>query len=933
MDNPLAVGDDPLPDKNEIPGDTIAYIMYTSGSTGRPKGVIQTHKNVLYYTRNWTRLFSITASDRMTLFSSFCHDGSVQDMFGALLNGAALYPYDVKNREECVQLSEFLLKEKITIWHSVPSLFTYFANTLTGEEKFPGLRFILLGGEVLREHEINIAGKFFPYSLLVNVYGQTESSVNSVWGIRGEDSTMNMNSKVLIGDPMDETEILLVDAEGNEVDVFEQGEIVVCSDYLSPGYWRDPEATRKTFSRDEDLGRLYWTGDLGRLLPGGGIEFTGRRDSQIKIRGYRIELGEIENLLLRHEKVHEAVVVARERSDNEKYLVAYYTLSHASPSTSPQNPAKMVKTSELRNYLAEELPDYMIPSVFMQLDQFPLTQSKKIDRRSLPEPEGLESAGEYAPPRTRLEEKMVHIWADLLELEKVKISINANFFELGGHSLKVIALVGRVHKELNVKIPLDRVFKTPSIRELVEFIQESTNTGTGPENRYISIQPAEAKDCYALSSAQRRLYALQQMEPQSTSYNMIQVIPIEEVFADRKKLEQTFKRLIERHESLRTSFEIAAGEPVQKIHKEVEFKITNYKSQITNNREDKNHHWVRAFDLSKAPLLRVGLFKTDETRHLLVVDMHHIISDAISHQVLQKDFVTLFHGEELPTLKLQYKDYSDWQDSDRQRKAMVQQEAYWMKLFEAPLPVLNLLTDFPRPEFQDFEGAAIHFSIGKTMSDDLKAFALKQNVTLQMLMVAIFHVMLSKISGQEDIITGTTISGRGHADLERVIGLFANTLALRTFPAGEKAFQQFLTEIKDISMQAYQNQDYPFEDLVKKVTSCRDMSRNPLFDVMFEMRTPDNQEPHQKKKSRNIDIETSKFDQDWVGMETAEGMDFTVTYSKKLFCRETIELMTNQFMALIEDVLSNLDSKIKDLDYQTLYEKELKVVEDISFNF
>jgi non-ribosomal peptide synthetase component F/acyl carrier protein len=900
--------------------------MYTSGSTGRPKGVTQTHENVLYYTGNWTRLFSITASDRMTLFSSFCHDGSVQDMFGALLNGAALYPYDIKNREECVQLPEFLLKEKITIWHSVPSLFTYFASTLTGAETFPDLRFILLGGEVLREHEIKIAGTFFPHSLLADVYGQTESSVNSAWIIRPEDAAMNMNSKVLIGEPLDETEILLVDAGGNEVDVFEQGEIVVCCDYLSPGYWRDPGATEKTFSRDEELGRLYWTGDLGRLLPGGGIEFTGRKDSQIKIRGYRIELGEIENLLLRHEKIHEAVVLARNRHDNEKYLAAYYTLSQPSPSTSPPNPAKGVKTSELRNYLAEELPDYMIPSVFMQLDQFPLTQSKKIDRKALPEPEGLELAGRYAPPRTRLEEKMVRIWADLLELEKTRISINANFFELGGHSLKVISLVGRVHKELNIKIPLDRVFKTPSIRELAEFIEDNAADTTEPGNRYIAVEPAEEKEYYAVSSAQKRLYALQQMEPQTTAYNMVQVIPLEAVFAHREKLEQAFKRLIRRHENLRTSFQIVSGEPVQKIHKKVEFKITN-------NEEDEIHHFVRAFDLSKAPLLRVGLFKTGKTRHFLVVDMHHIISDAISHQVLQKEFLALFHGEELPGLKLQYKDYSGWQNRDRRRKAMKQQEAFWMKHLEAPLPVLNLPTDSPRPEFRDFEGAAVHFSIGKTMSDDLKAFALKQGMTLQMLMSALFHILLSKISGQEDIVTGTTISGRGHADLERVIGLFANTLVLRTFPSGEKVFCQFLEEVRKISLQAYRNQDYPFESLVKKTAPCRDPGRNPLFDVMFEIRKQENPGIIQKEKNMKVEIETTKFDQDWLGLETPEGIDFTVTYSTKLFRRETIELMTTQFMALIENVLSNPEDRIKDLEYQTLYEKELKTVEEISFNF
>ena len=364
----------------ELSGDTPAYILYTSGSTGYPKGVLQNHRNVLYYTRNWTRVFSITLEDKMTLFSSFCHDGSVQDMFGALLNGAALYLYDVKNREETSPgLSGFLRKEKITLWHSVPSLFSYFANELKGTESFPCLRFILLGGEPLREHEVNMAGKYFPGTILANVYGQTESSVSSTWLIRpGNPGTF---SRVVIGEPLDHTKIILLDEEQNAVGPFETGEIAVCCPHIALGYWKNREAAQAVFYNHPQYGTMYRTGDQGRLLADGSIEFRGRKDSQVKIRGFRIELGEIETRLLKHEAIREAVVINKNDDSGSNYLCAYYV---------PEAPGRggeadfTLTVSDLREYLSQDLPDYMIPTYFMELEAFPLTPSGKIDRKRLP---------------------------------------------------------------------------------------------------------------------------------------------------------------------------------------------------------------------------------------------------------------------------------------------------------------------------------------------------------------------------------------------------------------------------------------------------------------------------------------------------------------------------------------------------------------------
>ncbi|HLP62708.1 MAG TPA: amino acid adenylation domain-containing protein, partial [Candidatus Deferrimicrobium sp.] len=613
-------------ENDHVPGNDIAYIMFTSGSTGRPKGVMQTIENILYYTRNWARLFSITDTDRMTLFSSFCHDGSVQDVFSALLNGATLYPYDLKKREDSAKLSDFLVTEKITVWHSVPSLFSYFCTTLNGSEEFPDLRFILLGGEPLREHELANAGKFFPHSLVGNIYGQTESSVNSVWLVDPAKRKLTGNNmKLRLGEPLDETEILVVDDAGNEVDVFAQGEIVIVSKYLSPGYWRDPENTRKTFSEDEDLGRLYWTGDLGRVLPGEevNIEFLSRKDFQVKIRGFRIELGEIENQLLEHGSLKEAVVTARENVAGEKYLAAYYTL------LTKNGPA--VTVTDLKNYLKNELPDYMIPTTFMELDQFPLTQSKKIDRKALPEPVDpatlalqaiRESGQEYVAPRTPVEENVAGLWAEILGLEKRKLSIDANFFELGGHSLKATIMAAKIQQMFAVKIPFVQMFTSYTIRTLSEYI---TRNAAQAEGIYIPIEAAEEKEYYPLSSAQERLFFLQQLDPEGTGYNIPIVL---ELLGDLhiNILTETFKKLVQRHESFRTSFHVNDGKTVQKIHRHVDFKIEII-IQAPKSLETLIKEFNRPFDLSSAPLLRVGLIKIADNNHLLMLNMHHIISD------------------------------------------------------------------------------------------------------------------------------------------------------------------------------------------------------------------------------------------------------------------------------------------------------------------
>ncbi|HLP46739.1 MAG TPA: amino acid adenylation domain-containing protein, partial [Candidatus Kapabacteria bacterium] len=841
------------PQRLDISGQSLAYILYTSGSTGNPKGVIQNHENILYYIHNWSRIFSITPEDKMTLFSSFSHDGSVQDMFGALLNGATLNVFDVKNREEnAPNLSAFLIKEKITIWHSVPSLFNYFVNNIDNygkAENFGHLRFILLGGEPLREHEMTMSAKYFPYSTLANIYGQTESSVNSIWLIPSE-SYKNYNGlfKIVIGKPLDNTVIVLMDEEDNILGPLETGEIMVACPHLALGYWKNEEFNQKSFFIHPTYGRMYRTGDWGRLLPDGNIEFIGRKDNQVKIRGFRIELGEIESQLLKYKGVKGSVVIFKIDEREEPNLVAYIVSENDIPQ------------SNLREYLLAHLPDYMIPLHFIKLEKFPLTSTGKIDRKALPGPEMKNSDG-YSAPRNIIEKKLVEIWEEVLgKPASMSIGIDNNFFQLGGHSLKATILTAKIHKALHVNIPLTKIFKTPTIRSLANYIK------TAIKDKYLSIEPVEKKEYYPLSSAQKRLYILYQMEREGIEYNIPSISVLDgEIHID--KLERIFKQLILRHESLKTSFHMINDEPVQKIHDNVKFEIEKLEGRGAPPwSPDIIRNYIRPFDLSKASLLRVGLLKEKGEkgdRHILMIDMHHIISDGTSMNILVKDFIALYQDMGLSELGLQYKDYSSWQNSKKHEESIKQQEHFWINEFAGEIPVLELPTDYLRPVVQNFEGSRIRFEIDKNITDLLKKLTIETDVTLYILLLSMYTVFLSKLTNQEDIVIGSPIAGRRHADLENIIGMFVNTLAFRNYPLGKKTFIGFLQEVKERTLSALENQDYQYEELVEVVALSRDVSRNPLFDTMLVLQNFDTQEikiPGLKLAPYEYENKTSKFD-------------------------------------------------------------------------
>ncbi|NOR44474.1 MAG: amino acid adenylation domain-containing protein, partial [Candidatus Delongbacteria bacterium] len=888
-----------------------AYILYTSGSTGLPKGVIQSKKNLVYYVDNWIDLFDISSDDKILQITSLSHDGAVQDIFSALFSGATLYPLDI-GQINISDLITFLRDNKITIWHSVPSLFRLLVKEVSQSDSLSQLKNILLGGELLRANDVYDFFSKFPNSTLANIYGQTESSVNTVWTISSSES---FRDKVFIGNPLKETQLLIIDESGEYIDNLGIGEIVIKSNYLSLGYLNNNIDTKKQFKADIEHGDLFFTGDLGKIDVNGNIEILGRIDDQVKIRGFRIELGEIESQLLQVEGIDESIVVAREDDSGDKVLVAYYVSN------------KDVEISEIRISLQRVLPDYMIPSFFMKLEAIPLTPNGKVDKRSLPSPD-IEVGDDYVGPRNEVEEKLVDIWSEVLNLDKDKISVNANFFELGGHSLKATILASKVHKAFDVQIPLSEIFKNSTVGAISNYIENAER------DKYSSIEPAEEKDSYPLSSAQKRLFILQQMDLNNINYNMPgkYVLNLEEY--NKEKLEKVFKELIHRHESLRTSFEMIDELPVQIIHNndEIVFDIEYYEIEglSAKDSEQADHvfeRFAKPFDLSQAPLLRVGFIKTEKS-NILLVDMHHIISDGTSHQILTEDFFKLYNGEQLPELHLQYKDYAEWQNSNKHQQKVKIQEEYWLKEYSDELPVLSLPYDYKRPSIQSFEGNSVRFILSKEETIGIKDIVKETDTTLFIFLLSAYNILLSKLSNQENIIVGTPIAGRRHSDLEKIIGMFVNTLAIKNDLEGNKTYKEFLSEVKDNSLNAFENQEYQFEDLVEQVVVNRDASRNPIFDVMFNLL---NQVDYDEDLNfSNLELEEntythirgiSKFDLNLTAIDFGEQLYFDLEYSRKLFKPETIDRFIEYFKTIINTIIDNPNQRISRIDILTSEEK------------
>lgn len=904
IDQPEVVSERAI--NREADGNRLVYILYTSGSTGTPKGVMQNSKNVLHFVKNYIEKLGIKEDDRLTLFSAFSHDAAVIDIYSGLLSGAALYPLNVRQQIKINELYGWIKAEGITIWHSVPTLYRYFINELSEEKEPLKLRYVVLGGESVVEQDVVMFNKLFKNSSLVNLYGQSEASYNSSQIINEETDFDGIN----LGEPINNTRVLILNDKGHIASPFSAGEIVVASGFLALGYWRDKEKTDKAFQNHTELGRIYRTGDWGRFNEDGMIEYLGRKDFQVKIRGYRVEIEEVENCILKHGAVKAAAVVSKEDESGSIYLSAYFTSDEG------------LSGEEVRAYIANELPDYMVPSFCNKIEQLPLTPNGKVDKKALMEiREKAIRQKEYEAPRNELECKLVSLWQSILHVEP--IGINDNFFELGGHSLKATGLSAAIQKDFNFEVPLKVIFKIPTIKGLSEYM---ASIG---KNNCIRIEPVEESMYYELSSSQKRIFILQQLEPKSTSYNMPGVFSVEGRL-DIKRLKGAFEAIFNRHEVLRTSFNLIDEKIVQIIHPEATFDIA-YIEAKEEVLEEKIKDFIRYFDLGKAPLLRVSIIRLSEEKHIILFDIHHIISDGISLRIFIKELVSIYKGEKLPKLNIQYKDYSVWQNKALSSDAIKKQEEYWLDcLTRGSFPLLNLPTDYPRPLKQNYEGDTIKAIIGSDTTLKIKRAAEGAGVTVYMLMLAAYNILLYKYTEQEDIIVGSTIAGRQHPDTENLIGMFVNTLAMRNYPRSNITIETFLSEVRKNALKAYENQDYPFEELVEKLNIRRDLSRNPIFDTMFSLQNMGEEEliaDSLKFSQYEFKKDISKFDISLNAVEAREEIKLIFEYSTKLFSKDTVSRMVLHYIKILEQIIEDKYKKLSDISILTEQEQRQLIYE------
>ena len=893
----------------EIKPHNLAYVIYTSGSTGRPKGVMIEHYSVINRLNWMQKKYPIDGNDTILQKTPITFDVSIWELFWWIFNGAKvcfLVPEGEKDPQKIVAAIE---KYMITTIHFVPSMLNSFLEYIEARkcsEQVKNLRQVFASGEALDKSLVRKFNQILnqPYNIkLHNLYGPTEATVDVSYF---DCADSEKYSTVPIGKPIDNIKLYVLNYNYVPQPIDVVGELCIGGDGLARGYINRPELTAEKFVPNPFIPgeRLYKTGDLARWLLDGNIEFLGRMDNQVKIRGNRIELGEIESQLLRNEMIREAVVITKEDNNGDKQLYAYYTSD------------REFDVSDLREYLQTSLPEYMIPSSFIQLDKLPYMPNGKIDRKVLPSIEGrIKTSTEYIAPGTQTEQVLVKIWQAILGIEQ--IGVNDNFFELGGHSLKATLLVSRIHKELNVELPLNEIFINPTIHQLAKTIEESR------EKVYQSIKTVEKKAYYPLSSAQKRLFLVEHLENMGTSYNLSAAFIITGEL-NEKFLKEAVNQLIQRHEIMRTSFEIINGEPVQKVHNQINFEIGN---KIAEDKVQLNaiaKDFLRPFNLGQPPLFRFELVRW-ENKQLLLFDIHHIITDGISLNIIADEFSRLYSGVKLDPVDIQYKDFAVWQNAIFKTNYIKKQEEYWLNRFSNDIPILNMPTDYPRPVIPSFEGDKLRFHLTEELSQQIRNKGLETGSTLYMILLAAFNILLYKYTGQEDIIVGSPAAGRPHADLERMLGMFVNTIPMRNFPSGKKTIKEFIDEIKINALDAYRNQDYQFEELVEKLKLKRELGRNPLFDVMFVVENMDLaslETNNLKFDFFEIVNQDAKFDFILYSFERGKQLYFEIEYRTSLFRKETINRLADHYINILKEITRNFEQKIREVNILTQSERQ-----------
>ena len=905
----------------EPSAESLAYVIYTSGSTGTPKGVGIRHRNLTNYALDIIRKLGLATEPlQFGTVSTLSADLGNTAIYPALLTGGCLHvlPYEVAADPRA--MLAYQQAHPLDVLKIVPS---HLEALLDGAG--PGIlprRTLITGGEALKPALAERAATSGT-CILVNHYGPTETTVGSLLlSIQPSDWQRGL-ATLPIGRPLANTQAYVLDATSALVPVGVTGELYIAGAGVSAGYLNQPAMTAERFLPNPFLpeaGPMYRTGDLVRWLPDGVLEFLGRADDQVKIRGFRVELGEIETALAAQPGVRQAVVLAltAQSPDAAAQLVAYVVLDRQ----------EGVNATTLRDRLKSLLPDYMVPAAILELPRLPLTPNGKLDRNALPAPEA-HSTRAFRAPATPTEELVAQIWATVLKVPAV--STDENFFDLGGHSLLATQVISRIRRVFELDLPLRTMFDTPTVIRIAAQVDALRLPGGASAAPVIT--PVSRDLPLALSFAQQRLWILDQMEPDNAVYNIPRTLRLRGPL-DIAALTTSLNEIVRRHEPLRTSFILQAGEPVQHIEPTLQLNIqhidltTNASLQDSEARERKAREIAaieaaKPFSLASAPLLRVVLLTLDPDDHVLLLTMHHIVSDAWSATIFMQELRAFYEGcltgtrPDLPDLKLQYADYAAWQRQWLQGETLQQQLAFWRNQLAGAPPVLTLPADRPRPGKQTFAGALERFTLPSEVYLPLKALCRQQGTTLFMALLAGFQTLLVRLSGQEQVVVGTDSANRFSVDTERMIGFFINLLALKADLSNDPTFEEVLTQVRETTLACYAHQEMPFDKIVEELRPDRNLSHNPILQVLFVMQNapaPTRQLGNLEVSGFGAPLTRSKFDIAVFAVEREDTVDCLWVYSTELFDPATITSMAGQYNMLLGSAVAAPSTRISALE-------------------
>ena len=937
-DWPLIAAESTQAPVSEVRPENAAYVIYTSGSTGQPKGVVVEHRSLLNAFLAWREAYELDTVRVHLQMASFAFDVFTGDFVRALCSGGRLVLCPRESLLDAAQLEALLRREVVECAEFVPAVLRHLVAHLerTGA-KLDFMRLLICGSDAWYAGEYERFQKLCgPQTRLINSFGLTEATIDSSY-FEARQLALAADQLVPIGRPFANTQLYILNPQLQPQPIGVTGELFVGGAGLARGYLNRAELTAEKFielqiadlrwqieesalrqsaiSNLQSAIRLYRTGDLARFLPDGNIQFLGRADYQVKIRGFRIEPGEIEAVLATHEGVRQVVIAVCQDARGADCLVAYVTVKDDTG------------TGELRRFATEKLPAYMVPSAFVLLDEMPLNANGKVDRNALPAPEWDSLVdNEYVGPRNRTEELLAESFAQVLGLSRV--GIHEVFFEIGGHSLLATQLVSRVREAFGLELPLRNVFEFPTVAALAEQIARLRLTTTAPQAP--PVKPVARDGELPLSFAQQRLWFLEQLEPGSAAYNIPDAFRLSGPL-DVAVLSRCLNEIIRRHEILRTTFHTVGGKPVQVIAPELTLPlpVISLESLDAAQREAEVARLAREsgsqpFDLARGPLLRVKLLRLAETEHVLLLTVHHIISDDWSSNVMFREIALLYqafsNGQPSPLaeLPIQYADYAHWQRAWLRGEVLAEHLNYWKQQLSDSPSLLELPTDRPRPGVQTFNGSYETYLLPPALAASLNELSRREGATLFMTLLAAFQTLLHRYSGQEVVNVGTPIANRTRAEVEGLIGLFINTLVMHGDLSGDPQFRQLLQRTRETALGAYAHQDLPFEMIVDELKLERNLSYTPLFQVMFVLQNAPLQMPELPGAQLQIGeiaahSGASKFDLTLFATETSEGLSLVVEYNTDLFDATTIQRLLGHYEVLLTGIAADADQHISRL--------------------